>query len=61
MSHHEAISKHSKGVVRIAQTWENCNVGTTARCAYRRALPEAEALAARINADLAEAMKEGTP
>ncbi len=47
-----SISKRSIGVVRIVQTWENCNVGTSERCAYRRALAEAEELAKMVNAEL---------
>jgi hypothetical protein len=53
-----SISKHSRGVVRIVQTWENCNVGTSERCAYRRALAEAEQVAARINAELTKEVEK---
>ena len=49
-----SISKRSIGVVRIVQTWENCSVGTTERCTYRRALVEAEQVAERIYVELAE-------
>lgn len=47
-----SISTHAKGVVRIVKLWENQNVGTTANCAYQRALIEASELAARINDEL---------
>lgn len=45
------ISSHASGVVRVVETWERLNVGHTKRCAYQRALTEAEALAAKLNAD----------
>ena len=44
------IDERRKGVVRVVTTWERLNVGTTARCAYQRALAEAEALAASLTA-----------
>ena len=40
------ISERAHGVIEVRETWEKLSVGTTARCAYRRALAEAEALAA---------------
>jgi len=43
------ISTHARGVVDVVETWERLNVGKTDRCAYARALAEAEALAAKIN------------
>lgn len=43
------ISTHARGVVRVVQTWEKRHVGRTSRCAYERALAEAEAMAARLN------------
>lgn len=43
------ISERAKGVVRIVEIWEDLNVGRTERCAYRQALAEAEAMAARLN------------
>jgi len=43
------ISRRARGVVRIVQTWERQHVGLTDRCAYQRALAEANALAARLN------------
>lgn len=39
------ISTHARGVLRVVETWERLNVGTTERCAYERALVEAENLA----------------
>jgi len=44
------ISERAQGVVRVVETWERLNVGRTERCAYRRALAEAQALAQRLNA-----------
>jgi predicted secreted protein len=44
------ISSRARGVRSVVQTWERCHVGTTSRGAYQRALAEAEALAARLNA-----------
>jgi len=43
------ISERARGVVRVVETWEKLNVGKTARCAYQRALAEAEAMAAELN------------
>lgn len=43
------ISERARGVRRIVETWERCHVGRTARCAYQRALAEAETLAAELN------------
>jgi len=43
------ISDRAKGVIRIAETWERLNVGTSPRCAYQKALAEAEALCAKLN------------
>lgn len=45
-----SISAHARGCVRVVATWERLNVGHTERCAYRRALAEAERLAATLNA-----------
>ncbi len=42
------ISARARGVARVVETWERRNVGTTDRCAYARALAEAEALAAEL-------------
>ncbi len=44
------ISKRARGVVHIVATWERLNVGTTDRCAYRRALSEAREMARDLNA-----------
>lgn len=38
------ISERARGVVRVVETWEKCNVGKTERSAYAVALREAEAL-----------------
>lgn len=54
------ISARARGVVRIVRTWEKLNVGTTDRCAYRRALDDAEELAEQINAELAEGNQNAT-
>ena len=43
------ISERAKGVVRIVRAWRSRNVGTTERCAFRRALAEANELAAKLN------------
>jgi hypothetical protein len=45
-----SIDARRRGVVRVHATWEKLHVGTTARCAYQRALAEAEALAASLTA-----------
>lgn len=47
------ISSRARGVIRIVKTWEKCNVGTTAVCAYERARAEAKDLAMRLNAGVA--------
>ena len=44
------IAARAKGVVRIVETWERCNIGKTRRCSFRKALVEANDLAARLNA-----------
>jgi len=44
------ISPRARGCVRVVRTWEKRNIGTTNRCAYARALAEAKALAAELNA-----------
>ena len=52
------ISERAAGVVRIVETWEGLNVGTSERCAFQRALRDAERLAERLNAEAkAEAKK----
>lgn len=44
------ISTHARGVVRIVETWERCNVGRNVRSAYARAYAEAEALVEKLEA-----------
>ena len=44
------IDARWRGVTQIVRTWEGLNVGKTERCAYRKALVEAEAMADRLNA-----------
>jgi hypothetical protein len=44
------ISTHARGVVRIVETWERLNVGITERCAFRRALADAEDMCRHLNA-----------
>ena len=44
------LSKRARAVHRVVDVWENCNVGTTSRCAYRRAVGEADELADKLNA-----------
>lgn len=43
------ISERARGIARIHRTWENLNVGSTARCAFRRALSEAQELCSVLN------------
>lgn len=43
------ISERARGVVRIVRTWERLNVGATDRCAFGRAMAEAETEADRLN------------
>ena len=50
------ISKRARGLVRLVEVWEALNVGKVhrrggeGRCAYTRALAEAETLAGELNA-----------
>ena len=44
------ISERAKGVVRVVETWERLNVGTTDRCAYEMALAEAYAMITELEA-----------
>jgi hypothetical protein len=46
------ISDRARGVVRVVETWERRRVGKTDRCAFRRALAEAEALCASLNEEV---------
>lgn len=48
------ISERARGCVRVVETWERCNVGTTARCAYWRAQDAAYGLATELNAAAAQ-------
>ena len=48
--HEVVISERSRGVRRIVEVWRKCSVGKTARSASERALSEARALAAKLNA-----------
>ena len=43
------ISARSRGVAEVVQIWDRLHVGTTDRCAYYKALREAEALCAELN------------
>lgn len=43
------ISDRARGVVKVVEVWDRLNMGTTARCAYRVALAEAEVMAAELN------------
>lgn len=46
------ISSRARGVARVVALWDKRNVGKTDRCAFRQALAAAEALAARLNAEV---------
>ncbi len=43
------IHSRHKSVIRIVETWERLNRGTTDRCAFAKAHAEAEALAEKLN------------
>ena len=43
------ISERARGVVRIVETWRRLNVGTTERCAFQKALAEANELCDKLN------------
>lgn len=43
------ISPRAKGVIRIVQTWERRNVGSSSRCAYQVAYRAALDLMAALN------------
>lgn len=47
-THPAMISERAVGVYRVVQEWGPCNVGTTERCAYERALSEAYELIDRL-------------
>ena len=42
------ISERARGIKRIVATWERLHVGKTSRCAYSRAMVEAEQLLAAL-------------
>ena len=46
------ISRRAKGVARVVALWDKQSVGKTARCAFQKALAAAEALCARLNAEV---------
>ena len=43
------INPRHRTVVRVVSTWEACNVGKTPRCAYERAMRDAQAMADKLN------------
>jgi len=43
------ISTRARGCHEVVETWEALNCGKTDRCAYSRALVEAEALVTELN------------
>lgn len=47
------ISARARGVVRVVETWEKCNVGRTDRCAANKAIKAAEEMAAELNRKVA--------
>jgi len=46
------ISEHARGCRKVKYHWGKCYVGKTDRCAYQRALAEAEEICERLNAEL---------
>jgi hypothetical protein len=50
VEHVSMISTRARGVRCVVRTWEAQNVGTTARCAYERAIASAELLADHLTA-----------
>jgi hypothetical protein len=48
------ISTRAKHLVEIVASWEKCNVGTSEKSAYSRALAAANELCAKLNAALPE-------
>lgn len=48
------ISERTKGVIRIVRSWERLHVGKTERCAYARAMREAEGLLASLQSGQSE-------
>lgn len=53
------ISSRAKGVIKVIATWEKLNCGTTSRCAFSRAMDEAESMCDDLNKRI-EDFKEGT-
>ena len=45
------ISERARGCVRVIRTWERLHVGASDRCAFARAMVEAEALCSRLNGE----------
>lgn len=43
------ISVHATGCYQVVATWERLNIGYTERCAFRRAVSDAEELADKLN------------
>ena len=43
------ISPRARGVIEVVKTWEKLHLGKTERCAFERALREAENMAAALN------------
>ncbi len=50
LEHVSMISDRAKGCHRIIEVWDRLHVGTTDRCAFARAMREAEKLADQLNA-----------
>lgn len=46
------ISTHSKGVIEVVETWEKLNVGKTEKCAFAKALKEANVKAKELNSKI---------
>ena len=53
-AHVTMISPRARGVVRVVQTWEQCYVGRTDRCAFALAVDAAETLASALNSELSQ-------
>jgi hypothetical protein len=51
------IGTHARGVVRIVDTWERRNMGSSNRNAFAKAVVEAEALANKLNAEHAHDLR----
>lgn len=48
----QMIHPRHKAVVRIVEVWDRLNIGHTSRCAFRRGLAAAQAMADQLNAAL---------